>query len=151
MYWFQLNMYTFLRVLSFKGTTKRARKCINLKIYIFELNSPVHNLLVRLCTGLFLYKMRLQLIFKMRGCFCLLFFVFLRKLHFTFSHLKIFHKSKGNIDVSSQGIEAETKTLVLTSIEIFDMVFIPHYLKSLKKSHNFRICNNISFLINNGL
>ena len=83
-------MSIFLRMLSFNGTTKLARKIIiELLNSFFILNSLVQNLLFVFCIGDILTKTYIvQLWCKIRARFVSLFFCIYQKVHFPFLQQK---------------------------------------------------------------
>ena len=114
--------------------------------WFLKLNSLLHNFFV--CTGLFLF---LQLRWKMRAHFYLVFFRITPKTHFYF-----FTSEKSSQILieclcrpfSDRGIIKKSWSWYLSeySTSILNLTIS----KISTKSHNFKICNKISLLVNHG-
>ena len=75
---------------------------------ISKIKIPVPNLLVELCTGIFIYLFSIYSSAKKVGPILVTSFQFLKQnLHFSSLHLKRYHKLEGNICVDPLVIEVQ--------------------------------------------
>ena len=148
---FQITMSTFSTralILGHHGTGTQISQHI---LIFFLLNSPVKYLLFSLCTVLIFISNIFTILFLKVCPFCIqYFFVLILKLPFLFLHIKISCKYQVNLYVAPSVMGVEWKKLMLTSIKIIFFYYLTISIFS-KKSHNFKICYNISLLVNHGL